>query len=204
VVERATNSSFTSGFTTTSVGANVTSYSATGLAAGTTYWFRVKATNAGGSSAYSNVVSATTFAGTGTGLVATYFDNMDFTGPTITRTDATVNFNWGSGSPSPSIGADTFSSRWTGQVQAVESGSYRFQTTSDDGVRLWVNGQLLINNWTNHALTYNTGTLTLQAGQRYDITLEYYENTGGAVMQLEWLRPGQGAFVAIPQANLFS
>jgi hypothetical protein len=65
----------------------------------TTYWFRIKATNAGGASAYSNVVSATTQAanptGNSTGLSATYFDNINFTGTTVHRTDATVNFTWG-------------------------------------------------------------------------------------------------------------
>src|SRR5262245_51728998 len=108
---------------------------------------------------------------------------MNFTGATMRQIDPTVNYNWGSGSPATGIGADSFSARWTGQVQAVESGSYRFQTSSDDGVRLWVNGVLLINNWTDHAPTYDTGTITLQAGQLYDITLEFYENGGGALMQ---------------------
>jgi fibronectin type 3 domain-containing protein len=207
VVERATDSGFTAGLTTANLGANATSYSATGLSAGTTYWFRVRATNAAGASANSNVASATTSAtgGTGTGLAATYFDNMDFTGATVSRTDPTINFNWGTGSPSPSIGADTFSARWTGQVQAVESGSYRFQTSSDDGVRLWVNGQLLINNWTNHAPTTNTSAaVALTAGQKYDIKLEYYENTGGAVMKLLWQRPGQTTFAVIPQSQLYT
>src|SRR5207248_1297283 len=164
----------------------------TGLAASTTYWFRVRATNAGGTSSYSNVASATTTSAAGTGLAATYFDNIDFTGAKVSRTDPTVNFNWGSGSPAPSIGVDTFSARWTGQVLAVESGTYTFRTNSDDGVRLWVNGQLLIDHWTDHAATYDTATITLQAGRRYAITLEYYENGGDAVLQLEWLRPGQG------------
>src|SRR5262249_9631783 len=118
--------------------------------------------------------------------------------------DPTISFNWGSGSPAAGIGADLFSARWTGQVQAVESGTYTLRTWSDDGVRLWVNGQLVINNWTDHAPTYDTGTITLQAGQRYAITLEYYERSGGAVVQLEWMRPGQGAFALVPQANLFS
>src|SRR5262249_10455794 len=117
-----TNSTFTAGLTTANLAANVTSCSATGLAAGTTYWFRVRATNAGGASANSNVASATTQpASTGTGLAVTYFDNMDFTGATVSRPDAPVNFDWGTGSPPPGIGADTFSARWTGQVQAVES-----------------------------------------------------------------------------------
>jgi hypothetical protein len=129
---------------------------------------------------------------------------MDLTGATVSRTDPTVNFNWGTGSPASGIGADRFSARWTGQVLAVETGTYTFRTYSDDGVRLWVNGQLLIDHWTDHAPTYDTGTITLQAGVRYDIKVEYYEDTGGAVMQLEWQRPGQSGFATIPQANLFS
>jgi hypothetical protein len=141
---------------------------------------------------------------TGDGLRATYFANMDLTGATVSRIDPTVNFNWGSGAPAGGIGPDRFSARWAGQVQAVESGTYTFRTNSDDGVRLWVDGRLLVDHWTDHAPTYDTGTITLQAGRRYAITLEYYENGGGAVMQLEWLRPGQGGFVTVPQANLFS
>jgi fibronectin type 3 domain-containing protein len=207
VVEWATNSTFTAGDTTANVGANVTSYSATGLSAGTTYWFRVRATNAGGASANSNVASATTqtaSTGTGTGLVATYYDNMDFTGTTVSRTDATVNFNFGTGSPVSGIAPFTYSIRWTGQVQAVESGSYRFRTVSDDGVRLWVNGQLVINNWTNHAPTTNTSAaVTLTAGQKYTIKMEYYQNGGGAVARLLWERPGQTTYAVIPQAQLY-
>ena len=78
----------------------------------------------------------------GDGLAATYFNNADFTGTTVVRTDPTVNFDWGSGSPAPAIGADTFSARWTGQVQPQFSETYTFYTQSDDGVRLWVNNVL--------------------------------------------------------------
>src|SRR5262249_41356394 len=85
---------------------------------------------------------------TGSGLTGQYYDNMDFTNLKLTRTDPTVDFDWGSGSPDASIGADTFSVRWTGQVQAPSSEIYTFTTTSDDGVRLWINGQLVIDNWT--------------------------------------------------------
>ena len=115
--------------------------------------------------------------GTGTGLSATYFNNVDFTGTTVTRTDPTVNFAWGTGSPSSSIGADTFSARWTGQVEAQFTGTYTFYTQSDDGVRLWVNGQQLVNNWTAHPTTENSGAIALTAGQRYDIRLEFFENS---------------------------
>ncbi len=124
--------------------------------------------------------------GTGTGLSATYFNNVDFTGTTVTRTDPTVNFAWGTGSPSSSIGADTFSARWTGQVEAQFTGTYTFYTQSDDGVRLWVNGQQLVNNWTAHPTTENRGAIALTAGQRYDIRLEFFENRGGATARLLW------------------
>jgi glucose/arabinose dehydrogenase len=124
--------------------------------------------------------------GTGNGLSATYFNNLDFTGTTVTRVDPTVNFSWGSGAPAPGIGSDTFSVRWTGQVEAQFTGTYTFYTQSDDGVRLWVNGQQLVNNWTNHATTENSGTIALTAGQRYDIRMDFYENAGGATARLLW------------------
>jgi hypothetical protein len=101
------------------------------------------------------------------------------------------------------MGADTFSVCWTGQVQPLYSETYTFKTTSDDGVRLWVNGQQIIDNWTNHAPTDDTGTIALSAGVKYDITLEYYENGGGAVIQLYWSSASQAEEI-IPQMQLYS
>jgi glucose/arabinose dehydrogenase len=138
----------------------------------------------------------------GTGLSATYYDNIDLTGPSVSRTDATINFDWGSGSPATGIGADTFSARWTGQVQPRYSETYTFYTTSDDGVRLWVNGQQLINNWTDHASTENSGAIALTAGQKYSIRMEFYENGGGAVAKLSWSSASQPKQI-IPQAQLY-
>lgn len=140
--------------------------------------------------------------GTGTGLTGQYYDNMDFTTLKLTRTDATINFDWGSGSPNSAIGADTFSVRWTGQVQPRYSQTYTFYTNSDDGVRLWVNGQQIINNWTDHAPTENSGAIALTAGQKYNITLEYYENGGGAAIRLYWSSPSQAKEI-IPQSQLY-
>lgn len=136
------------------------------------------------------------------GLDATYFDNMNFTGPQVSRTDPTVNFNFGNGSPDPGIGSDTFSARWTGQIEAPVSGQYTFTTRSDDGVRLLIEGETVIDNWTDHAPTNDSGTITLEAGKRYDINLDYYENGGGAVIQLYWQPPGQTQTI-IPSDNLF-
>ena len=141
--------------------------------------------------------------GIGNGLQAEYFDNANLTNLKVTRTDGTINFNWGTGSPNPAIAPDTFSARWTGQIQPTSSGSYTFFTQSDDGVRLWVNGRRIVNNWTNHSVTENRGTITLTAGQKYDIKLEYYDNTGSAVAKLLWSGPGFSKQI-IPQNQLFS
>src|SRR5579863_6161504 len=74
---------------------------------------------------------------TGSGLHADYFSNQNLTAPaTLSRTDATVNFNWGTGSPASSLPSDHFSVRWTGQVEALYSQTYTFTTSSDDGIRL--------------------------------------------------------------------
>ncbi len=138
----------------------------------------------------------------GSGLYGEYFNNKDFTSRALSRIDSTVDFDWGSGSPDPSIGSDTFSVRWTGWVQAPSSGSYTFYTHSDDGVRLWVNNVLLIDNWTDPAATPDSGTITLSANEKYDIKLEFYENTGAAVIELYWSYPGQSKQI-IPQSRLY-
>ena len=140
---------------------------------------------------------------TGSGLHADYFSNQSLTAPaTLSRTDATVNFNWGTGSPASSLPSDHFSVRWTGQVEALYSQTYTFTTSSDDGIRLWVNGQQIINNWTDHARTQNSGRIALTAGQRSDIRLEFYEDTGNASAQLSWASSSQPKQI-IPSAQLY-
>lgn len=141
--------------------------------------------------------------GVDTGLKAEYYDNSDLTNLKFTRLDANVDNTWGTGSPFPSIGVDSFSVRWTGYVQPQYSGTYTFYTNSDDGVRLWVNGTQLVNNWTNHAPTENSGTIALSAGQRYPITLEYYEYTSGALIQLSWSHTSQAKQI-IPATAFFT
>jgi uncharacterized protein (DUF1800 family)/fibronectin type 3 domain-containing protein len=132
-------------------------------------------------------------AGTGTGLKGSYFSNTKLTGaPVLVRTDSMVNFQWGTNPPVSSISANQYSVRWTGQIEAPVSGAYTFYTRSDDGVRLWVNNQLLINHWNDHSAWFDQAVpLTLVGGQRYNIQLEYYENQGNAIVQLLWSYPGQ-------------
>src|SRR5688572_30471269 len=80
-------------------------------------------------------------------LQGEYFDEENFTGFKATRADANIDFNWGNGQPHPSIGADTFSVRWTGRITAPVSGTYRFFTHTYDGARLWIGGTQLIEDW---------------------------------------------------------
>lgn len=127
--------------------------------------------------------------GTGTGLIGNYYNNVDFTGALLQRIDPQVNFNWGDGSPDASMEADSFSVRWIGQVQPRFSETYNFYTICDDGSRLWVNDQLLVNDWNDHAATEQSGIIALQAGRLYKIKLEFYEAGGGAVAQLAWASP---------------
>ena len=113
-----------------------------------------------------------------------------------------MNYDWGIGSPDPSISADTFTVRWTGQVQPLYSQTYTFYTTTDDGTRLWVNGQQLVDGWVNQAPTERSGTISLVSNQKYDLTMEYFENTGGASAKLSWSSTNQTKQI-IPQTQLY-
>ena len=136
--------------------------------------------------AYRRLVLPAGFTGAGMGLSATYFDDPDFGGITSQRVDGTVDFDWGTAAPASDIEPDTYSVRWSGQVRPHYSETYAFHTTSNDGVRLWVDGALLIDNWTNHAATEDTASVSLEAGNKYDLRLEYYQHLGSAQLKLEW------------------
>ncbi|MGE4051911.1 MAG: PA14 domain-containing protein, partial [Piscinibacter sp.] len=142
---------------------------------------------------------------TGSGLAGSYFNNTTLSGTAVLSRTEAIDFSWGTASPGTGVNSNNFSARWTGTVLAPTTGSYRFRTVSDDGVRVWVNGVRIINNWSDHSATTNTsGTVSLTAGQRYTIQVEYYEKGGSATMRLRWLRPGTSSYVAIPAANLFA
>ena len=158
-------------------------------------------------------VAAPPAAGTGNGLLANYYNTKTLDDVRTTKTDPQVNFRdataWGRGAPTGTtgVGADQFSVRWTGQVKPLYSEIYTFQTFSDDGVRLWVDGVLLIDQWNDHSPTlHNTPVLLARnftAGQQYDIKLEYYENTLDSTISLSWASPSQKR-ETIPQSQLFS
>jgi YVTN family beta-propeller protein len=137
------------------------------------------------------------------GLLASYFNNTTLSGTAVLTRREAVNFAWGNGSPGAGVNADNFSVRWTGTIIIPTTGSYRFQTESDDGVRVSIDGAQRINNWTDHGPTLDTSAaLSFTAGQRVSITMEYYERGGGAVARLRWLRPGSGSYESIPLSAL--
>ena len=116
-----------------------------------------------------------------------YFNNPNLSGsPVVVRNDDQINFDWGGGAPAANVPADNFSVRWTRTVN-LDQGRYRFTTSTDDGLRLWVNGRLLIDKWFDQSPTTYSAELDLPGGPA-EIRMEYYEGSGGASARLERTR----------------
>ncbi len=130
--------------------------------------------------------------GGGNGLQAEYFNNMTLSGtPVLRRVDPNINFNWNGNSPAPGVTATSWSARWTGTLTPPTTGTYAFSTTSDDGSRVYINNQLVIDNWRDQWPNVQSASLQLTGGQAYSIRVEYYQNWGGSRMTLGWNAPGQ-------------
>ena len=139
---------------------------------------------------------------TGQGLVGQYFRNPYLSGPFEARIDASVDFDFGLTSPLPGqIPSDLFSVRWTGSIFAPVTGVYTFALLHDDGGRLWVNGQLVVDDWETGAANLDSGQLELVGGRWYHLRLEYVEDFVSGLIQLQWLPPG-GSGEVVPSANL--
>ncbi len=120
-----------------------------------------------------------------------------------TRVDGTVDFNWGTGPPTGLSGvpANEFAVRWRGQVYLPESGSWQFFTHADDGVRLYLNHTLILEQWTDDVLPeQGSGWINLPAGW-HDIALQYYENAGNAYVHLRFQGPAMAKQI-IPATHL--
>jgi len=164
------------------------------LAPGTTYYWRIDEVEADGTTKHPGAVWSFTTVGPGGGVKGAYFANMTLSGdPIVTRTDQQIDFTWADGvvtgenSPAEGIPTDGFSCRWTADFQVDVASTYELITTSDDGVRLYLDGALVIDNWTDHSSTDNyTPTLQLVPDRVYSLVMEMYENGGGAVAQLSW------------------
>lgn len=122
------------------------------------------------------------------GFRGEYYSNPDLSGsPALVRDDPEVDFDWGTGSPAPQVPPDNFSVRWTRTVTLATGGAYTFTVTADDGVRLRVDGRLLIDRWIDQpARTYSTNVF-LAAGT-HEVVVEYYERGGLARARATWAR----------------
>lgn len=141
--------------------------------------------------------------GTGDGLVGNYFNGTNFETPIGTRVDPVINFNWGDASPMNGVNKDQNSIRWTGYIQPHFTGTYTFYITSDNGRRLWINDQLVIDKWINDWDVTYSGEITLNAGEKYSIKIEYFEENGGANIKFEWSSALQPREI-VPTSQLFS
>ena len=152
-----------------------------------------------------NVNNAAPVNGNGSGLKGEYFRRKDLTRLSFTRTDSTVNFNWGNDSPNFLLNAEEFSVRWSGLVQPRFSGAYTFYGTSSDGVRIFINGNLLTDKLTNSGTITGSGEVNLTAGQKYRIVVEYYQpkKNKAASIKLEWSSSNQVKEV-IPRSQLYT
>ncbi len=148
--------------------------------------------------------STSTTPNTGTGLAASYFNNTTLAGTPVLERIEKVSFAW-SGAPGPGVNADNFSVRWTGTIEASVTGTFQFQTRSNAGVRLWINGSLVIDNWTAHGSVNDvTGGIAMMKNQRYSVKVEMYDTGGTAVAKLYWKRPGQTTFAIAPTTRLYA
>jgi len=125
------------------------------------------------------------------GLTGEYFTNTDLSGPpTVVRTDVGVNFDWNNGSPAAGIPATNWSARWTGNLTALQSGEYAFCLYADDGCRLFINDQNVIDHWTlDSGHEPHFGKIKLVAGQQYHFRVEYFQGPGDDNIHLSWLVP---------------
>jgi hypothetical protein len=136
------------------------------------------------------------------GLLACYFENRDLSGAARLRLDPNVDFDFDADPPFPgSYPTNDFSARWTGSVTTTVGGSYAFGLDHDDGVRLWVDGLLVVDHWQSGS-GFHAGTIALTGNAQHHLRLEYFEASGEAKVSLQWKIPGAPDFVPIPEAAL--
>ena len=189
---------------------SLTTISVSGLPAGTTFSWQVSyKDDRGGWSAYSSATQFFTVASqgqNGSGLLGTYaFYNLkrDLVTVRATQLDPIIDFDWGVRKPHKLSRADNFFIRWEGTVVSAFSETYRFRLSGDGGMRLWLNGEKIVDDWASARFPlYRSGTVVLQASVPATIKLEYFDSTGRASVRLRWSSLSQPLQV-IPQARLF-
>lgn len=125
------------------------------------------------------------------GLQGEYYDGRNFDKKILTRTDNQINFDWTGKSPASGLGESEYSIRWTGKLTPPVSGKYLFSAVVDDGIRVWVGNQLVIDAWNLHDNEHFIGTATLTGKQQYDLKVEYFNAIFEGEIQLLWQMPGE-------------
>ncbi len=140
--------------------------------------------------------------GNGNGLEGEYYDSRTLKKLAFIRKDREINFDWGTGTPDPSIKKNAYSIRWTGKLLAEHTATYTIYTYTGDGVRLWLDDELIIDDWKSSATRENKAKVNLTAGQKYDIKIEYFNNNKEAIAILSWESAYKDKEV-IPMQQLF-
>ena len=136
------------------------------------------------------------------GFLGEYFNNQQLKGtPTLSRVDKQVNFQWGEAAPADGIPKDHFSARWTAKLTPPRTGEYEISLMSDDGSRLFIDGKEIISNWKDHGEETKNKAVSLEAGREYDLRVEYYQNAGGATVELGWDIPQELTNQAVEAAK---
>jgi hypothetical protein len=136
------------------------------------------------------------------GLFGCYYSDKNFKNFEFSRKEKKIDFDWGRGSPDPSIRRNTFSIVWTGRLYVNETGKITFYTASNDGSRLFIDGMIVVDNWGDRRRTIEkNGTIFLEEGP-HDIKIVYYEDKGNANINVSWMSDTMNKTV-IPEENLY-
>jgi hypothetical protein len=168
------------------------------LTPATTYYWRVDEIDSMDERHAGDVWSFTTGNGGG-GVKAEYFRNMTVTGaPFLTQIEPSIDHSWGDpGGPTAGV-VDNFSARWTADLEIAVADTYTFIANTDDGVRVWLNDNLIIDDWiAKSASDVPSVAMALEPGI-YSLKMEYYEATGGASAQLYWQAPDMAREIIPP------
>jgi alpha-mannosidase len=154
---------------------------------------------------YTFVYSPNLLNGSGDGLSASYFNGINFDTLKISRIDTVVNFETMQATLGININASQYSAIWQGKIEPRYSGNYTFYLSANQGMKLWVNNVLLINKWNNNAFYTGIGLIQLNAWQKYDIRIEYFNtnSTFSGACILGWSSDNQWAEV-VPKSQLYS
>ncbi|MGC9353161.1 MAG: TIM-barrel domain-containing protein [Mariniphaga sp.] len=124
-------------------------------------------------------------------LTTEFYNGIDFDTLVATGEREKIDFDWNDGVSRPKgVNQYHYSIRFTGKIEPKESGKYNFLTTSNDGIRVVIDGKTVIENWTPHGVTVDIGEMELQANKKYDIKVEYFQTLGTAITKLAWITPG--------------